>query len=73
LPRRVLAEDAFRFHTLLIQHGRKICVAPVPRCESCTVSDRCRWHRNSGPEKRAKQLRRTKSISVPHPTKEHTE
>ena len=26
---------------LLIEHGRKVCRAPVPRCEDCVLSDIC--------------------------------
>ena len=26
---------------LLIDHGRKVCKAPVPRCEDCVLSDLC--------------------------------
>jgi endonuclease-3 len=26
---------------LLIEHGRKVCKAPVPRCEECVLSDIC--------------------------------
>ena len=26
---------------LLIDHGRKVCKAPVPRCEECVLSDLC--------------------------------
>jgi endonuclease-3 len=26
---------------LLIEHGRKVCKAPIPRCEDCVLSDLC--------------------------------
>jgi endonuclease-3 len=42
LRQKVRAADAFRFHTLLIQHGRNVCRAPKPRCAQCNVQDRCR-------------------------------
>lgn len=32
---------AFRYHTDLIQHGRKVCRAPVPRCAECSVRQLC--------------------------------
>ena len=35
---------AFRFHTALIQHGRQICKAPKPNCESCPLTRRCRYY-----------------------------
>lgn len=34
----VREEDAWRFHILLIQHGRTLCKAPHPLCEACPVS-----------------------------------
>lgn len=34
-------EKAFAFHTILIQHGRMICMARKALCERCAVSDRC--------------------------------
>jgi endonuclease III len=37
LPR----EDWFRFTYVLIDHGRAVCKAPVPRCEDCPVNHLC--------------------------------
>jgi endonuclease-3 len=31
----------FHLTYLLIEHGRKVCKAPVPRCEECVLSDIC--------------------------------
>lgn len=31
----------FRLTYLLIEHGRRVCRAPVPRCEECVLSDLC--------------------------------
>ncbi len=31
----------FHLTYLLIEHGRAVCKAPVPRCEDCVVNDRC--------------------------------
>lgn len=33
--------DVFRFHVLLIQHGRRTCKARSPLCSSCALKDRC--------------------------------
>jgi endonuclease III len=33
--------DWFPFTYVLIDHGRQVCVARVPRCEACPVSDLC--------------------------------
>jgi len=51
---------AFRFHTDLIEHGRSICKAPLPRCEHCFVSEFCRWYKKGGPEKRREELMRAR-------------
>jgi len=37
LPRK----DWFSFTYVLIEHGRRTCKAPVPRCEECPVNDLC--------------------------------
>lgn len=52
----VPGEMAFRFHVALIEHGRAVCKAPLPKCEDCVVMDLCRWKRKGGPEKKRKQM-----------------
>jgi endonuclease-3 len=32
---------AYRFHMSLIQHGRAVCRAPIPKCEACILVSRC--------------------------------
>jgi endonuclease-3 len=56
LLKAVPGDLAFRFHTALIQHGRMICRAPLPICELCPVTDRCRWFKRGGPQKRKAEL-----------------
>jgi endonuclease III len=29
------------FPHLLISHGRRVCIARLPRCEACVVNDLC--------------------------------
>jgi endonuclease-3 len=41
LVRLVPREDWSRFPHLLIWHGRRVCVARLPRCEDCVVNDLC--------------------------------
>jgi len=41
--------DAFRFHVALIQHGRRICKAPLPKCEECVVTNLCNYYKKGGP------------------------
>lgn len=41
LVRLVPREDWGRFPHLLIWHGRRVCLARAPRCESCVVNDLC--------------------------------
>ncbi len=38
---RVPREDWGRFPHLLIWHGRRICIARMPRCEACVLTDLC--------------------------------
>ena len=41
LVRLVPREDWGRFPHLLIWHGRRVCIARRPRCETCVVNDLC--------------------------------
>jgi endonuclease III len=41
LIKLVPREDWGRFPHLLIWHGRRVCLARMPRCEACVVSDLC--------------------------------
>src|SRR5213596_901859 len=41
LQRIVQREDWGRFPHLLIWHGRRVCLARLPRCESCVLNDLC--------------------------------
>ena len=37
----VPSEDVYQFHVLVIEHGRKTCLARRPRCQSCVLKDIC--------------------------------
>jgi endonuclease-3 len=41
LIRLVPREDWGRFPHLLIWHGRRVCMARLPRCEDCVLTDLC--------------------------------
>jgi len=41
LMRLIPRKDWFSFTYVLIEHGRQICKAPIPRCEACPVNDLC--------------------------------
>jgi endonuclease III len=56
----VKPQDAFRYHTQLIQHGRLTCRAPLPLCEICPVTDLCRWYKKGGPQQRRIELQLTR-------------
>jgi endonuclease-3 len=34
-------QDVYRFHVLLIEHGRKTCKAQRPRCKECALRELC--------------------------------
>jgi len=34
-------KDAYQFHVFLIEHGRRICKAPRPRCKECVLGGLC--------------------------------
>jgi endonuclease III len=41
LVRLVPREDWGRFPHLLIWHGRRVCIARIPRCHECVLTDLC--------------------------------
>ncbi len=41
LMRVIRRKDWFPFTYVLIEHGRRVCKAPTPRCEVCPVNDLC--------------------------------
>ena len=41
LIKLVPREDWGRFPHLLIWHGRRVCLARLPRCEACVINDLC--------------------------------
>jgi endonuclease III len=41
LESMMLPEDRYRFHLLLIEHGRRICHARNPRCKVCVLNTVC--------------------------------
>lgn len=38
-------EKVYPFHVLIIEHGRKVCKAPRPRCDYCVLSGLCHYFR----------------------------
>lgn len=42
VPRRA----HYRLHVNLIRFGREICIARMPRCEICPLTDLCEYYRN---------------------------
>ncbi len=48
LRESVSEEDAFAFHTLLIQHGRITCQAKKPACGKCCLATSCAWRASQG-------------------------
>jgi endonuclease-3 len=43
LEQRVPAKYKRHAHRWLILHGRYVCMARQPRCESCLIADLCKW------------------------------
>jgi endonuclease III len=41
LGEKVPLDDVFRFHILMIEHGRKTCYARNPRCSGCVLGKLC--------------------------------
>jgi endonuclease III len=45
-------EKVYAFHVHLIRHGRLICQAQRPRCETCCLSDLCDFYQKGMPGKK---------------------
>jgi endonuclease-3 len=41
LMQKLPKEEWFKFTYTVIEHGRKVCKAPKPKCESCFLNDIC--------------------------------
>jgi endonuclease-3 len=41
LKKLIPRKDWFSFTYVLIEHGRRVCKAPIPKCEICPVNDLC--------------------------------
>lgn len=48
LEAKVPDERMHEFHINLIKHGREICVAPVPRCSKCFLTEVCDYYKKGG-------------------------
>jgi len=51
LERLVPADKVYAFHVLMIEHGRKVCKAPRPRCSVCVLKSQCAYSRQNQPAK----------------------
>lgn len=47
LQAQIPPETTYRFHVMLITHGRQVCKAPTPRCPECPLTDLCRWYQEN--------------------------
>lgn len=41
LERKVLPDNIYEFHVLMIEHGRRVCLARRPRCLQCILQQFC--------------------------------
>jgi endonuclease-3 len=57
IPRK----DWTRFSHAMIFHGRRVCDARAPLCESCPIEPKCPFPRRRRPAQRKRSARRTRS------------
>ena len=62
-------EQVYSFHVHLIRHGRRVCHAQQPQCESCVLALRCQYRQEGG--KMATRPKLGKSIKTLHGLKEN--
>jgi endonuclease-3 len=59
LEAAVPAEDHYRFHILLIRHGRHVCSARAPACAACPLLPHCPYGHEVTGNKTSNQIRRS--------------
>lgn len=62
LLRWVPRDLTYRFHAALVRHGRTVCRAPHPKCESCDIRSMCRWHSRSLGKSRTRPASKSRSL-----------
>ena len=45
LENKVKIEDRYKFHVLIIEHGRKVCHSRKPSCVKCSIQNLCEFQR----------------------------
>jgi len=61
LENLVPPDQVYPFHVLMIEHGRKICHAQRPHCDTCVLSQLCQYFQQGQPLKYS-SLTREKAI-----------
>jgi endonuclease-3 len=62
---RVPPDIRYDLHVALISHGRKVCRAQRPRCDSCVLRDLCTFAPLSSPDREKRGLPAISAISGP--------
>jgi endonuclease III len=50
-------DEYYQAHLNIIEHGRKVCRAPRPRCEACPLTALCDYYNNARPAAKVKDAR----------------
>ena len=72
LTANIPAEQIPQAHHWLILHGRYVCKARKPECESCFLSDICRYHQNEQAKER-RAIEKTVAFASPHTKQDNPE
>jgi len=44
LEQEIPAEQVYSFHLNMVEHGRRVCKAPKPKCGVCMLAEECCWY-----------------------------
>jgi endonuclease-3 len=60
LEQHVAAQDALRFHHLMVEHGKKLCTEEAPKCAKCPVQGECDYFRAAETRRKTEEKDRAK-------------
>ncbi|HVY60872.1 MAG TPA: hypothetical protein VHF22_04430 [Planctomycetota bacterium] len=63
LEQHVAAQDALRFHHLMVEHGKKLCTEEAPKCAKCPVQAECDYFRALEARKKSDEKDRSKGAA----------
>jgi endonuclease-3 len=61
LEQNIAAQDALRFHHLMVEHGKKLCTEDAPKCAKCPVQQECDYFKATEARRKVEEKERAKA------------